>query len=101
MRESWHIDSNDVGLNFGSEVRNYNQVNPIEIEQNYIKWYLYYDDELVNANDSWEKAIDDSMIVVNFKPDEIEQEQVNPEFDESQFIRKKNKYTNDSNDIKW
>ncbi|GAL15056.1 hypothetical protein JCM19233_6070 [Vibrio astriarenae] len=101
MRKHWHIDSNDVGLDFGSGVRNYNQVNPIEIERNYINWYLYYDDEQVNANDSLEKATNDSMVQSTVDLDDSEQGQTEPNLDDIEFNHHKKRFSNNNDNIKW
>lgn len=102
--ENFKKHSDDVGLDYGSGVHTYGQVNVDDILSNYVEWYSYFDDSAL-AEDSFRKAYDDSKVWCDIELTEDELEDV-VQFDEdeirSEFSKhRKNKSNADSLNVQW
>ncbi|HCE1561322.1 TPA: hypothetical protein NGR37_003520 [Vibrio parahaemolyticus] len=104
--ENFKKHSDDVGLDYGSGLHSYGQVNSDDILSNYVEWYSYFDDSAL-AEESFRKAYDDSKVWCDVELTEDELEDV-VQFDEDEIrlelskTRKLNSDINSSNvTVKW
>lgn len=102
--ENFKKHSDDVGLDYGSGVHTYGQVNADDILSNYVEWYSYFDDSVL-AEESFRKAHDDSKVWCDIELTEDELEDV-VQFDEdeirSEFSKhRKTKSNADSLNVQW
>ncbi|HBN6176813.1 TPA: hypothetical protein L3V69_001422 [Vibrio parahaemolyticus] len=102
--ENFKKHSDDVGLDYGSGVHTYGQVDTDDILENYVEWYSYFDDSAL-AEESFRKAYEDSKVWVNIEPTEnelkdvvkLDEDEVRSELAKHRIFKR----NTDITDVKW
>ncbi|PKH60392.1 hypothetical protein CXF83_21795 [Shewanella sp. Choline-02u-19] len=95
---NWYKNADGAGLDYGSNVYSYGQVDENNLIENYVYWYSFYDDSTL-ANESLQKAHEESLVYVSIDSND---ETFNTKDIKLQLRNRRKKMSKMSKkDIKW